>query len=97
MVEAKTKVVSAVTVQGHPKTLKGTQYHGASKYISREQKRQLACVANGILEPNTTCFYCKDTRHTKNNCVWLNNKILHDLAQEQVTTKQAVIKKGSNT
>ena len=31
-----TKVVSAMTVQGHPKTLKGTQYQSASNYIGRE-------------------------------------------------------------
>ena len=36
MVEVMTEVVSAMTMQGHHKTLKGTQYQGASKYIGRE-------------------------------------------------------------
>ena len=93
MVKAMTKAVSSMTMQSHPKTLKGIQYQGAFNYIGRQQQPQLACGANGMLEPNTTCFYCKDTGHTKNNCVWLNNKISHDLAGEQVTLKQAVTKK----
>ena len=36
MIEAMTKGVSTMTVQGHPKTSKGTQYQGASNYIGRE-------------------------------------------------------------
>ena len=75
MVEAMTKVVSAMAVQGHLKALKGTQHQGASKYVGMQQLPQLACGANGTLDPDITCFYCKDTRHTKNNCVQLNNKM----------------------
>ena len=36
MIEAMTKVVSTMTMQGCPKTSKGTQYQGASNYIGRE-------------------------------------------------------------
>ena len=36
MIEAMMKVVSAMTVQGHPKTSKGTQCQGTSNYIGRE-------------------------------------------------------------
>ena len=42
MVEAMTKAVSTMTVQGCLKTSKGTQYQGASNYIGREQQPQLA-------------------------------------------------------
>ena len=35
MAELMTKAVSAMTMQGHPKTSKGTQYQGASNYIGR--------------------------------------------------------------
>ena len=46
--------------------------------------------------PSVTCFYCKDTGHIKDNCVWLNNKIACELVQEQVTvTKKATIKPGT--
>ena len=76
MVEAMTKVVSAMTVQSHPSSSsKGTQYQGASSFISRPRPPQLACGANGTLLPSVTCNYCKDTRHIKDNCVQLNNKI----------------------
>ena len=85
MVEAMTKVVSSMTMQSHPtSTSKGTQYQGASSFIGRPRPPQLACGANGTLLPSVTCNYCKDTGHFKDNCVWLNNKIAHELAQDQV-------------
>ena len=69
-----------MTVQGCcTKISKGTQYQGASNYIGREQQPQLACGADGMLQPGVTCYYCKDTRHIKNNCVQLNNKIVGEL------------------
>ena len=88
MVEAMSKVVSAMTMQGHPKTSKGTQYQGASNYEGRLRQPQLAHGADGTLQPSVTYFYCKDTRHIKDNCVWLNNKMAQELAQEQVTEKE---------
>ena len=86
MVEAMTKAVSTMTVQSHLTSSRGTQYQGASSYIGRPRQPQLACGADGTLQPSVTCFYCKDTGHVKDNCVQLNNKIAHELAQEQVTT-----------
>ena len=91
IIEAMTKVVSAMTMQSHPTptptSSKGTHYHGASSFIGRPRPPQLAHGANGTLLPSVTCNYCKDTEHFKDNCVWLNNKIAHELAQEQVTQK----------
>ena len=76
MVEAMTKAFSSMTMQSHlTLTSKGTQYQGASSFIGRPRPPQLACGANGMLLPSITCNYCKDTRHFKDNCVWLNNKI----------------------
>ena len=65
MVEAMTKVASALTMKKHPKTYQGTQYKEASSYIGREWLPQLACGADGTLQPNITCFYSKDTANTK--------------------------------
>ena len=96
MVEAMSKVVSAMTMQGHLKSTKGTQYQGASNYVGRPRQPQLACGANGTLQPSITCFYCKDTGHIKDNCVQLNNKITHELAQEQVIGKKATYKPGTS-
>ena len=36
VMEAMTKAVSTMTMQGHPKTLQGTQYQGASNYVGRQ-------------------------------------------------------------
>ena len=88
MAEAMTKVVSAMTMQSCPtSSSKGTQYQGALSFIGRPRSPQLAHGANGILLPSVACNYCKDTRHFKDNCVWLNNKIACKLAQEQATQK----------
>ena len=95
MVEAMTKVVSSMTMQIYPtSTSKGTQYQGASSFIGRPRPPQLAHGANGTLLPSVTCNYCKDTRHFKDNCVQLNNKIARELAQDQVMQK-ASAKPGS--
>ena len=97
VVEAMTKVVGAMTMQSHPtSTSKGTQYQGALSFIGRPRPPQLAHGADGTLLPSMTCNYCKDTRHFKDNCVRLNNKIACELAQEQVMQK-ASVKTGSKT
>ena len=97
VVEATTKVVRAMTMQSHPpSSSKGTQYQGASSFIGRPRPPQLACGANGTLLPSITCNYCKDTRHFKDNCDRLNNKLACELAQEQAT-KKAGVKAGSKT
>ena len=97
MVEAMTKAVGAMTMQSRPSSSsKGTQCQGVSSFIGRPRPTQLACGADGTLLPSVTCNYCKDTGHFKDNCVWLNNKIAHELAQEQVMQK-ASVKPGSKT
>ena len=89
MIKAMTKAVSGMTMQSHSTSTssKGTQYRGASSFIGWSRPPQLARGANRTLLPSVTCNYCKDTRHFKDNCVWLNNKIAHELAQEQATQK----------
>ena len=97
MVEAMTKAVSSMTMQSYPSSSsKGTQYQGALSFIGRPRPPQLARGTNGTLLPSVTCNYCKDTRHFKDNCVWLNNKIVWELAQEQEMQK-ASVKTGSKT
>ena len=59
------KAVSAMTMQSHLTSSRGTQYQGTSSYIGRPRQPQLACGANGTLHPSVTCFYCKDTGHVK--------------------------------
>ena len=97
VVEAMTKAVGPMTVQScPPSSSKGTQYQAASSFIGRPRPPQLACGADGTLLPSVTCNYCKDTRHFKDNCVQLNNKIAHELANKQ-TLQKAGVKTGSKT
>ena len=50
MVEAMTKVVSAMTMQSRPSSSsKGTQYQGASNFIGKPRPPQLARGADGTL------------------------------------------------
>ena len=48
-----TKVVSMMTMKEHPKTYQGTQYKGDSSYVGRQRQPQLACGANGMLDPTS--------------------------------------------
>ena len=73
-------------MQSHLASSRGTQYQGASSFIGRPRKSQLAYGADGMLQPSVTCNYCKDTGYFKDNCVRLNNKIVQELAQEQATS-----------
>ena len=94
MVDTITKVVGAITEKKHPKTSQGTQYKGTSNYIGRQQQPQLTHGTNGKMEPNTMCYCYKDTRHMKDICVQLNNKIACELQlQEQVTAAKITSKK----
>ena len=88
MLEAMTKAVSAMTVQSpNINIIKGHSIPRGLKLYSRPRPPQLALGADGTLLPSVTCNYYKDTRHFKDNCVQLNNKIVLELAQEQVTQK----------
>ena len=79
LVEAMTRVVSTMTMKECPMTSQDTQYKGASSYVGMQQQPQLAHGANGMLQPNITCHYFKDTRHMTDNWVQLNNKITHKM------------------
>ena len=68
LVEAKTKVVSNMTMKESLKTMQGTQHKSASTYVGRLRQPQLVCGANGTLEPNIVCHYYEDIGHTKDNC-----------------------------
>ena len=93
LVEAKTKVVTSMTMKESLKTSQGTQYKGTSSYVGRPRQPQLAHGSDGMLDPKVSC---KDTGHTKDNCVWLNNKIAYDIQlQEQLTVAKLKNKKGT--
>ena len=41
-------------------------------YLEKSHQPQLAPGADGSLDPEFTCQYCKDTGHIKENCIKLN-------------------------
>ena len=69
LVEAMAKAASMMTMKECPNTLHGTQYKSASNYVCMQRQPQLACGADGMLESNITCYYCKDTGHIEDKCV----------------------------
>ena len=45
-------------------------------YLGRPHPSQLAPGVDGSLDPSLTCWYCKDTRHLKENCVKLTQQLV---------------------
>ena len=90
------KVVNNMTMKESPKTSQDSQYKSASNYVGRPRQPQLAHGANGMLEPNVSCHYCKDKGHTKDNFFQLNDKITHDIhVQGQAMAAKWVNRKGT--
>ena len=50
---------------------KGTGFV-SKPYLGKPRPSQLAPSANGSLNPELECQYCKDTGHLKDNCIKLN-------------------------
>ena len=53
--------------------------YAAKPYNGKPRPSQLSPRANGTLDLELTCYYCKDTSHRKNNCIWLNHKLACEL------------------
>ena len=85
-----------MSMKEFPKISQGSQYKSASNYVGRQIQPQLAGGADGMLEPNITCHYCKDTECTYENCVQLNNKLAYKIQlQEQVTAAKLMTQKST--
>ena len=59
-------------------------------YLRKSRPSKLAPGINGSLNPELSCWYCKDTGHLKENCVKLNRR----LALEKQTAWLATRKTG---
>ena len=66
--------------------------YAAKPYNGKPRPSQLSAGADGTLDPESTCYYWKDTGHRKNNGIWLNCK----LAWELQMTKGIVAKQENN-
>ena len=76
------KIGSQPTVKGEVEN-KGTGI-SSKPYIGKPRPSQLAPGADGSLNPELECHYCKDTGHLKDNCIKLNCW----LAYQQKTTEK---------
>ena len=75
-------------VNSQPVTKGGSQSNGnvyiIRPYLGKALPSQLAPGANGSLNSDLECQYCKDTGHHKENCIKLNCQ----MAQEQRKSEQ---------
>ena len=67
--------------------------YAAKLYNGKPQPSQLSPGDDGTLDSDSTCHYCKDTDHRKNNCLWLNRNLAHELQM----TKGFVAQQENNT
>ena len=58
-------------------------------YLGKPRPSKLALGINGSLNPELSCWYCKDTGHLKENCIKLNRRLaLEDKQPEWLPGKQ---------
>ena len=68
----------------------GTQQPGQGKpFLRKCHPSKLAAGKDGVTNPEQSCWYCKDTGHLLENCLWLQ-------AREQFLTNQEKLKEGLN-
>ena len=82
------KLGSQLTSKGGIDAAKGAGFI-SKPYLGKPRPSQLAPSADGSLNPELECWYCKDTGNLKDNSIKLN----HWLANEQ---KAATDKKMAN-
>ena len=78
LVETITKAVSSnLNINTDKKSLQHEQPSGytSKPYLGKPRPSKLALGIDGSLDPELSCWYCKDTGHLKENCVKLNRKL----------------------
>ena len=56
-------------------TTNGASGDSAKPYLEKPRSPQLAPGIDGSMNPELSCWYCKDTGHLKENCVKLNRRL----------------------
>ena len=68
----------------------GTQQPGQGKpFLGKCRPSKLAAGKDGVTNPEQSCWYCKDTGHLLENCLWLE-------ARDQFRATQEKLKEGLN-
>ena len=72
-------VASSLNISGGNKPQKsnpnGVSGYTTKPYLGKPRPPQLAPGVDGSLDPELSCWYCKDTDHLKENCVKLNRRL----------------------
>ena len=58
-----------------------TSGYTGKPYLGKSRPQQLALGVDGLLNPELSCWYCKDTSHLKENCVKLNRRLAQENRQ----------------
>ena len=72
-------MASSLNISGGNKPQKsntnGTSGYTGKPYLGMPRPLQLTPGADGSLDPELSCWYCKDTGHLKENCVKINRRL----------------------
>ena len=60
------------------KKLASDQQTRGKPFLGTNRPPELSKGLDGSLDPNLSCWYCKDTSHEKENCRWLQKKLARD-------------------
>ena len=78
-------VASSLNISGGNKPQKNvinvTSGYTGNPYVGKPRPLQLAPGVEGSLDPELSCWYCKDTGHLKENCVKLNIRLAQENRQ----------------
>ena len=77
LVDTITKAVASnlnINVGNKPQQSEASGYTG-KPYLGKPRLSKLALGIDGSLDPELSCWYCKDTGHLKENCVKLNRRL----------------------
>ena len=77
LVETITKAVASnlnINVGNNPQRAESSGYT-RKPYLGKPRPSKLALGIDGSLDPELSCWYCKDTSHLKENCIKLNRRL----------------------
>ena len=91
LVETITKAVASnlnINVDKKPQQGEASGYT-SRPYLGKPRPLKLAPGINGSLNPELSCWYCKDTGHLKENCVKLNRRLAFENKQPDQLPKKS--------
>ena len=93
LVEIITKAVASnVNINTDKKSAQSESSYTGKPYLGKPRPSKLALGIDGSLDPELSCWYCKDTGHLKENCIKLNRR----LAWENKQSDRLPVKKQEN-